>query len=419
MNTTTSSPFPKVVIIGAGFGGLKAAKSLAGKPVQVTLIDRNNYHLFQPLLYQVATSLVSTDAIAYPVRRILRGKPNLDFLLATVRSVDLAARTVHTFTGDVPYDALLLAVGGETNFFGLDSVAEHGFGLKTLDDANAIRNHLLKQFEQAITEPDPSIRQALLSFVIAGGGPTGVECAGAISELIRMSLLKDYPSIHQDEIKVILMEAADHLMGQMPANLGQFTVEKLTEKHVDIHLKAIVSRYDGFTVELKDGRRIPACTLIWAAGVRASHLLDSLHLEQDKMGRVKVTPNLNVADHPEVFLIGDAAALNDADGHPLPMVAPVAMQQADVAVRNILHQFAGQPLESFTYHDPGIMATIGRSQAVAVIGGRTFQGFIAWVLWLVVHIAQLIGFRNRLVVLTDWAWTYLFSEGSNRLIGPE
>lgn len=409
---------PRVVVLGAGFGGLRVAHAMGGKPVDVTLIDRNNYHLFQPLLYQVATSTLSPDEIAYPVRSTLHDKENQNFQLGQVQSIDLAARQVVTNNGITPYDYLVIAVGGQTNFYGLESVEKHAFGLKDLQDAAGIRNHVLKQFECAMVEPDPQKREAILTFVIVGGGPTGVECAGALSELIRLVVRKDYPPLNLEDIHVILLERDDTLLDALPAELGHSAVDVLGKKHVEIRFMSSVTSYDGSEVCLNDGSSIQAKTLIWAAGVRASTLLDKLGLEQDHSGRVVIGPTLQVLNHPEVFVIGDAASLLGEDGRPLPMVAPVAMQQAEHAVRNILHLMRSEPLEVFRYHDPGVMATIGRNQAVAHIGRWKFHGFIAWVMWLAVHIFQLIGFRNRLAVLIDWGWSYLFYERAVRMIGP-
>lgn len=409
---------PHVVIIGAGFGGLRAAQALARRPVHVTLIDRNNYHLFQPLLYQVATSTLAPDEIAYPVRATLRGRQNLKFLLAEVQSVDLLNRCVHTRNGAVRYDYLILAAGGETNYFGIDQVRERGFGLKDLDDATAIRNHLLRQFELAVVEPDQQKRRAMLTFVVVGGGPTGVESAGAISELICTVLHKDYPGLDLKDVRVILLEAMDRLLTNLPETLSQSTLEALRRKHVEVQLGAQVAGYDGERVLLKDGQEIPARTLIWAAGVRASSLADTLGVEQDRLRRVRVAPTLQVPEYPEVFVIGDLASLDGPDGKPLPMVAPVAIQQARTAAENILRLLEGKEPEAFTYRDPGVMATIGRNQAVAWIGRWKVRGYLAWLMWLVVHIYQLIGFRNRLAVLIDWAWSYIFYERAARLIGP-
>ncbi|MBE0695761.1 MAG: NAD(P)/FAD-dependent oxidoreductase, partial [Anaerolineaceae bacterium] len=343
---------PHVVILGAGFGGLQAARSLAGKPVQVTLVDRNNYHLFQPLLYQVATSMLSADEIAYPIRSTLSGDRKRQFHLGEVSEVNLCEKCVVTNNGNIAYDYLIVALGGESNYFGIRSVAQHSFGLKNLDDAVSIRNHLLQQFEKAAAEENPEKRRAYLTFVIVGGGPTGVECAGAISELIRIVLKKDYPDLDISEIRVILIEAEDLLLGMMPRDLGEATAEVLKRKHVEVWFNSLVTNNDGKEVQLKDGKRIQSHTLIWAAGIRAAHLLDTLGLEQDRLGRIKVQPTLQVAGHPEIYAIGDAASLAGKDGRPLPMVAPVAIQQAHTAAKNILNQLQGKPGEEFSYRDP-------------------------------------------------------------------
>lgn len=411
-------PVPHVVIVGAGFGGLKVARKLGGKPVRVTLVDRNNYHLFQPLLYQVATAMLAENEIAYPVRATLRGSRNLFFHLGEVQEIDLDHKSVKTNHGILPYDYLVLAPGGETNFFGVESAAQNGFGLKDLDDAVKIRNHVLLQLEQAAREPDPDKRRAQLTFVVVGGGPTGVECAGAISELVRMVLPKDYPELDAGEVQIILLEAVERLLLNMPEDLSQITAAVLRQKQVEVRFSCVVDGYNGQQVSLKDGSAIPTATLIWAAGVRVARLLDSLGLDQDRLGRVRVESTLQVPGHPEVFVIGDAAYLEGDDGQPLPMLAPVAMQQAERAAGNILALVEKGPLQPFVYRDPGVLATIGRSQAVAQLGRLKFHGFLAWFLWIVVHILQLIGFRNRLAVLINWAWTYIFYERAVRLINP-
>ncbi len=411
----TQSKIHQVVIIGAGFGGLRAARALAKTPVQVTLIDRNNYHLFQPLLYQVATAGITPEEIAYPVRTIFRHQPNFRFRLAEVNEIDLANRRLLTTGGAVPYDSLIVAAGGQTNYFGLDGLAQTSFGMKNLEDATAIRNHLLRQFEQASQESDPQARQAHLTFVIVGGGPTGVETAGALSELVDMIMARDDPGIAREDVHVILLEAADRLLPVMPLALSQSAAGALARKRVQIRFGAQVSGYDGAAVRLKSGEALPAYTLIWAAGVRAVPLVAQLG-PTGSLGRVKVEPTLQLPGHPEIYVIGDAAALDGPDGKPLPMLAPVAMQQAETAADNLRRALAGQPARPFVYHDPGTLATIGRSQAVARLGGLQFTGFLAWLVWLGVHLVQLIGFRNRLLVLINWAWDYLFYDRAVRLI---
>jgi NADH:ubiquinone reductase (H+-translocating) len=409
---------PTVVIIGAGFGGLRAARALRNAPVNVVLIDRRNYHLFQPLLYQVATAGLSPDEIAYPIRAIFQHQRNFEFRLADVSGIDLDQKVITLSTGQQSYDYLIIAIGGVTNFFGLDAVAQRAFGLKDIDDAVNIRNHLLKMFELAAQEPDADKRRALLTFAVVGGGPTGVESSGAISELIRLVLTKDYKGVNFKEARVMLLEATDQLLTAMPQTLRDATAETLWAKKVEVRFGATVQDFDGNRIMLKGGEIIPTHTLIWAAGAKADPLATALGLKQGRMGRLVVDPTLQIPDHPEAFVIGDAAYL-EVEGQPLPMVAPVAMQQAEYAARNIRKLLTQRPLDQFVYKDPGTLATIGRNAAVAQLGKLEFRGFIAWVLWLVVHILQLVGFRNRLVVLINWAWDYLFYDRAVRLISPE
>lgn len=404
--------------MGAGFGGLRAARALRGAPVQVVLLDRNNYHLFQPLLYQVATAGLEPEQIAKPVRAILRGQKNFDFRMIDVTGVDLAARRLATSAGPLAYDYLILAVGGETNYFGLDSVAKHGFGLKGIPEAVAIRNHVLTAFEQAMLESDPERRRARLTFVVVGGGPTGVEMAGALSELIRLVLVKDYPRLNLKDVRVLLLEATDRLLATMPERLREAAAATLWRKHVEVRFGATVAAFDGARVELKSGEVIPAHTLIWAAGAQASRLATQLGLPTARQGRVAVEPTLQVPGHPEVYVLGDAAHF-EQDGATLPMVAPVAMQMAATAAANITRTLQGEPLARFRYRDQGTLATIGRNAAVADVFGLRLRGFPAWVMWLVIHIIQLIGFRNKLFVLLNWAWDYFFYERAVRLITPD
>jgi NADH dehydrogenase len=413
---TTSQPV--VAIVGAGFGGLRAARALRNAPVNVILIDRRNYHLFQPLLYQVATAGLSPDEIAYPVRAIFQRQSNLEFRLAEVQAVDLAAKKLALSTGELAYDYLILAIGGVTNFFGLETVAKHSFSLKDIDEAVAIRNHILRMFELAAQESNADLRRALLTFVVVGGGPTGVESAGALSELIRLVLSKDYRRVNLKEARVVLLEAGDTLVTAMPASLRDATAETLWNKKVEVRFGAAVENFDGEKVSLKGGEIIPARTLIWAAGVKAASLADQLGAKQVRLGRLVVEPTLQLPAQPEAFVIGDAAYLEE-NGQPHPMVAPVAMQQAECAADNIRRLMRGQALRSFKYRDLGTLATIGRNAAVAAFGNLHFRGFIAWVLWLTIHIILLIGFRNRLVVLINWAWDYLFYDRAVRLISNE
>jgi NADH dehydrogenase len=409
---------PKVVIVGGGFAGINAAKVFKDQPVEVVLIDKNNYHLFQPLLYQVATAALAPSEIAYPLRAIFRKQKNLKFLLANVQAVDFDRRVVQTSGGPVDYDHLILAVGGETHFYGLDSVARYGFDLKDLEDALGIRNHLLRIFEWASQERDPQALEALLTFVVVGGGPTGVETAGAFSELIRLVLAKDFPEVDFSDVRVILLEAGDRLLAGFPTDLASSAVETLRKKGVEVRFGAAVNGYDGKLAALEDGQVIPAFTLIWSAGVRAQSLVNQLGLPQGRQGRVLVEPTLQVHGRPEVYVTGDAAYLEES-GQALPMMAPVAIQQGKTAARNILRRMDGKPLLNFHFQDPGSLATIGRNAAVARVKGLKFHGFAAWLVWLAVHLFWLIGFRNRLLVLINWAWDYFLVERAVRLITPD
>jgi NADH dehydrogenase len=410
-----SDPRPHVVIVGAGFGGLRAARALAGAPVRVTLLDRHNYHLFQPLLYQVATCGLSPGDIARPVRAILRRQRNLEFRMTEVREIDFAARRLDTATGPVGYDYLILAVGGRTSWFGLEGVASRGFPLKDIPDAIAIRNQVLGCFELGVQESVADVRRSMLTFAVVGGGPTGVEVAGILSELCRLVLAKDLPELDVKDVRILLLEATDRLLPGMPHKLQEATAEILWRKHVEVRFGARVVDYDGEKVRLSGGEIIPSRTLIWAAGVRACELVERLGLAQGALGRLRVLPTLQVPERPEVFAIGDAALL-EAAGAPLPMMAPVAIQQGRLAAANVLRAIRGEPQQAFRYRDPGQLATIGRNAAVAHIRGLAFRGFPAWVVWLVVHLVQLIGFRNRLVVLVSWAWDYFLYDRAVRLI---
>ena len=408
----------RIIIIGAGFGGLRAAQELAGKDVRVTLVDRHNYHLFQPLLYQVATAGLSADQIAYPLRAIFRRQANLEFHLAEVTGFDLDSHTVITDRGKLTYDALIIASGAAVNFFGSASLARNALTLKDVGDAVSLRNHVLNMFELAAHEQDADKRRALLTFVVVGGGPTGVESSGAFSELIRLVLRRDYPALNLNDVRVLLLEAADSILLGFPPKLQTNALQELAAKHVEVRLATKVAGYDGEQVTLEGGSTLRTRTLLWSAGVRAAGLVDALGVEQARLGRVVVTPELHLPTHPEVFVIGDAAYLED-HGVPLPMMAPVAVQQAGAAVRNILAQLTGEKQQVFQYRDPGSLATIGRNSAVARIGRWQFTGFMAWVVWLVVHLVGLIGFRNRLIVLINWAWDYFFYDRAVRLITKE
>lgn len=410
---------PHVVIIGAGFGGLEAAKRLAKAPVRITIIDRHNYHLFQPLLYQVAIAGLVPSQIAYPLRWIFRRQKNIDFKMMEVSSIDFEKCYVKANGSVIAYDYLILAIGGQTNFYGMEEVEHHGFQLKNVESAVETRNHLLRMFEEASREADPVKRRALLTFVVVGGGPTGVETAGALAELITHVMVKDYPYLDLKDVRVLLLEAAPSVMLAYPDELREATRRLLRDKKVEILENTTLADYNGLQVTLKDGSKIDTQTLIWTAGVRSAELTDRLGVAQAAAKRIRVEPTLQLPGHPEVFVIGDAAYVEDEKGRPLPMLATVAQQQANAAARNLQKILKGEKPGPFHYKDPGLLATIGRNAAVARIWGLSFSGFIAWVIWVVLHIYRIIGFRNRLLVMFNWAWDYFFYENQVRLITRE
>ncbi len=405
----------RVVIVGMGFGGLSAAKALAGSGLEVVMVDRHNYHLFQPLLYQVATAGLEQESIAYPVRALARSWKGSCFRLGEVSGVDFSGRRLLLEDGELTYDYLVLATGSRTNFFGLPGVERHAFDLKNLSQAEDLRNHILLLFEKATREPDPLRRKALLTFVIVGGGPTGVEFAGALRELSQHVLSRDYPELTAGEVQIILVEAADSLLTAMPPELGGYAARKLRAMGVEILLKTRVTGADAGHVTFHDGFVINSHTLFWSAGVAAAELADRLGLAQGSGGRIAALPDLSIDRHPEAFVIGDMACL-DQGGGPLPMMAPVASQQGHYVARAILCREQGESLPPFKYLDKGSMATIGRSSAVAVTHGFKFSGYLAWLIWLVLHLYYLIGFRNRLLVLVNWSFYYFFHERQVRLI---
>jgi len=417
---------PHVVIIGGGFGGLDAARALAGAPVRVTLLDRHNYHLFQPLLYQVATASLSPADIASPIRWILRRQPNVQVLLAEVRSIEPAqCRLTYVDGGHaaeeaghlLSYDYLIVAAGARHSYFGHPEWAARAPGLKTLDDALEIRRQVLLAFEAAERETDPTLRQRLLTFVIVGGGPTGVELAGALAEIARQSLVADFRSIHPESARVILIEGSPHILATFPEKLRVAAQASLQRLGVEVRTHTIVAEVTADGVRVGE-ERIAAATVLWAAGVAASPMLASLGVPLDRAGRVPVEPTLAVPNCPGMFVVGDASALQQ-DGAPLPGVAQVAMQGGAHAARNVLRAIRGEALLPFRYRDYGNMATIGRGAAVADIYSMKFSGFFAWLIWLFIHIFSLIGFRNRLAVMGEWAWAYLTFQRRARLITGE
>lgn len=413
----TGESRPRVVIVGAGFGGLWAAKILAGTTVDGWVLDRNNYHSFLPLLYQVAAAELEPEDIIYPVRSILHKHPNINFHLAEVTGIDTAHRMVRTHAQSLPYDYLILSVGSKAHYYSVTGAAEHAFPLKTLEDAVLLRNHILCRFEAATIEPDAKIRQQMLTFTIVGGGPTGVEFAGALAELVRNPLVRDYPDLDISQVHILLLEATNRLLTGLPERLNTYALKRFTRMGIDVQLNSTVSQITSQSVVLKDGRVIPTETVVWTAGVRGEGLPQSWDFPTRPNGQVDVLPTLQVPDHPEIYVIGDLAHV-EQDGHPLLLIAPVATQEGEWAARNILRQIAGTEPQPFRYHDPGMMVTTGRNSAVVQLAGRSFTGFPAWVIWLSVHLYRLIGFRNRLLVLINWAWDYLFFDRVVRLILP-
>ena len=414
MSTLTASE-PHVVILGAGFGGLAAAKALADKPVRVTLLDRENHHLFQPLLYQVATAGLSPANIAQPVRSILRGKKNVEVLMAEVTGIDVAAKTVTAGGRALSFDYLIVATGARHSYFGHPEWEQFAPGLKSLDDALDIRRRLLLAFEKAEATSDPVERERLLTFVIVGAGPTGVEMAGAISEIARETMLSDFRNIDPSEAQVILLDAADRVLPVFDPKLSKSAEYQLRNLKVTVKLGVAVKGVDADGVTTANGV-IHARTVIWAAGNSASPLMKQLPGTLDRAGRIQVTPELHLPEHPYVFVIGDTAHCLGKDGKPLPGVSPVAMQQGKKVAKNILATLAGKAMQPFSYWDRGSMATIGRHRAVADVHFLKFDGIPAWLTWVFVHLVFLMSFRNRISVFLIWVWSYFTRDQGARLI---
>lgn len=407
------------MILGGGFGGLAAAKVLRKAPVRVTLLDRHNYHLFQPLLYQVATATLSPGDIASPLRWIFRRAPNVRVLLGEATSIDVARRRVGLADDDhLEYDFLVVATGASHTYFGHDEWGLHAPGLKTLEDALGIRRRILLAFERAEREADSARRRALLTFVLIGGGPTGVELAGTLAEIARQTLRHEFRSIDPSQARVVVLEAGPSILSSFPERLRDAARASLRRLRVEVREGTPVTGVDEQGVTLGQ-ERLAAATVLWTAGVAASPLVRSLRAPLDRAGRVLVEPDLSVPGHPEVFVVGDAAAFFDSDKKPLPGVAQVAMQQAAHAARGIVDRLAGRPARPFVYRDKGSMAIVGRGAAVADLGWVRFSGVIAWLSWLFLHIVQLIGFRNRLLVLVQWAVAFVTFQRSVRLITHE
>jgi NADH dehydrogenase len=408
-----------VVIVGAGFGGLACARALDGKPVDVVLLDQHNYHLFTPLLYQVATGLLNPSDIAYPLRTIFRHSPNVRFRQATVTRVDLVNKVVR-LDGSPPlaYDYLVLATGSTDNFFGNQDVARVSLGLKSLEDSTRLRNHVLTCLERADAEPDPEARRALLTFVVVGGGPTGVESSGALSELMAIVAGKDYHQISRAEIRIILVEGTDRLLNAFSVRLGRYARRVLERRGVEVRTGTLVKTANSHSVTLSDGTAIACATIIWSAGVRPTDPIGEAPLPRFRNARIQVDEWLRIVGAPGAFAIGDAASPRVGD-RELPMLSPPAMQGGRYVARTIVDEVLGVRAERAPFHyiDKGTMATVGRNAGVTHLpGGLEFTGFVGWLTWLFVHIYYLIGFRNRISALASWAWDYVRHDRPIRII---
>ena len=406
----------RVVIVGAGFGGLECAKALRRAQADVTVIDRENHHCFQPLLYQVATAALSPADIAWPIRHILRPQRNATVLMEEVRGVDPERKCIQTQFGEIPYDYLVIATGSTHSYFGHDDWSRFAPGLKRIEDGTRIRRSILIAFERAEVMTDEDQRRRLLTFVIVGGGATGVEMAGAIADVARQTLAADFRRIDPRSARIILIEAGPRLLPTFPPGLSDYALKTLTRVGVEVRTETLVTKCDADGVDLKDGR-IDAGTVIWAAGVTASPAMRWLNAEGDRAGRVKVNSDLSLPGHPEIFVVGDTAAVTDKNGHPVPGIAPAAKQMGTYVGKLISARVAGREWNKpFKYMHLGDLATIGRRAAVVKFGPLELKGFIGWVFWSVAHIYFLIGLRNRFVVAFNWFWDYVTFQRGARLI---
>ncbi|MHB8908297.1 MAG: NAD(P)/FAD-dependent oxidoreductase [Syntrophales bacterium] len=408
---------PRVVVIGAGFGGIWAVRTLAREAADILVIDRNNYHTFLALLYQVAAAELEAEDIAYPVRSIFSNYPNIDFAMAHARRIDVERQTIETDNRDFSYDYLILATGSVPHSFGITGVENNAFFLKTLEEGVALKNHIICCFERAAREDDEARRAGTLTFVIVGGGATGVEYAGALSELIHGPIVKEYRNIDFNLVRIILLEAAEGLVGNMPESIRSYTARRLRKMGIEVRLQTRVVAVTPESVSLQTQETIPTETVVWTAGVRGEPLASLSDIPTTRDGRVPVLPTLQIPDEPRIYVVGDLARIG-ANGESLPMVAQVAIQSAVAAAQNVARQIAGCEPLPFKYRDRGSMITIGRNAAGVVIGTRTYSGFFAWILWLVIHLFNLIGFRNRMMVLINWAWDYLLYERAVRFVFP-
>src|SRR5450755_1207920 len=406
---------PRVVIVGAGFGGLVAARTLAKNPLRITLIDRQNFHTFQPLLYQVATAGLSPGEIAAPIRWILRNRRNVEVLMSEVQDFDLARRVVKLPDEEIAYDYLIVAAGASHAYFGHDEWEPFAPGLKTIEDALELRRRVLLAFELAERQANSGQEQVQLNFVVVGGGPTGVELAGTLAEIARRALTNEFRTIDPRKTRIVLLEGGPRILPAYPEDLSRSAEEQLKRLGVEVHTSALVTNVTPGAVHMGD-TQLPAAVILWAAGVAASPLGKKLGAPVDRAGRVAVNPDLSLPGHPEVFVIGDLATLKDKDGKLLPGIAPVAMQEGKTTAQNIVAELRGKPRRNFDYFNKGNLATIGRAAAVAEFGKIHISGFVAWLAWLFVHVFFLIGFRNRIIVLVQWAWSYFTYERGARLI---
>jgi NADH dehydrogenase len=400
---------PRVVIAGAGFAGLTAARALAHSGVDVLLIDRNNYQTFIPLLYQVAVAQLEPEHIAYPVRRVLRRQSQTRFIMAEVKHIDFAGQVVEIDGATIPYDFLILATGSQTQYLGVSGAREYALPMNTLEEAIKLRNHILGCFEQAVQTNDSMQRQQLLTFVIVGGGPTGVELAGGLIELIEGSFPKDYPTLDVEQVRIVLLQSSDRLLADLPHRLGDYTQKQLRNRGVKIHLQSKVSKITPKTVHLQDDTTLCAETIIWTAGVEAAPPPPTGECFPVEKGKVAVFPTLQLPNHSQVYAVGDLAYI-EYQGNPLPSVAPVALQQGKTVAQNIKRQLRGLAPIPFRYKDKGRAAIIARNTGVVNTDKLTFTGFFAWLLWLSIHFYYLPGLRNRLIVLVSWVWDYFFSD---------
>lgn len=412
-----TTAFPKIIIVGGGFGGIEFAKRLKDKEVEVLMLDRHNYHTFQPLLYQVATGGLEADSIAFPLRKIFKNQNNFTFRVTDVERVDPERKTLHTSIGEISYDYLIIATGSDTNFFGQKEIEHFSMAMKTIPEALNLRSMILQNLEEALIETDPTRKSSLLNFVIVGGGPTGVELSGSLAELKRHVLPKDYPELSIDDIKVYLIEGSPELLGSMSEKASRKAKDFLQILGVEVFTNLRVESYDGTQIKLSDGQSIPTKNVLWSAGVKGA-ILDGLPNETITRGNRILTDEFNrVNGQEDIFAIGDVAALiTDEMPNGLPGVAPVAIQQGKQLAKNIIRFMNNEKPEPFKYFDKGSMATVGRNLAVVDIGKIRFQGTFAWFVWMFVHLMSLVGFRNKVVTFVNWVWSYFSYDRGTRLI---